>query len=128
MLKTRKVVINTCYGGFGLSEAAVKHYADLKKFTVWPVCDDKFGLVTYWLVPPAEQDSKKYGELTLSENNIPRDDPELVLTIEQLTTLGINPCGKFAELQIVEIPDDIEWDLEEYDGTEWIAERHRKWP
>ena len=32
-----------------------------------------------------------------------------------------------AKLKIVEIPDDVEWIIEEYDGKEWIAEDHRRW-
>jgi hypothetical protein len=27
----------------------------------------------------------------------------------------------------VEIPDNVEWEIMEYDGTEYIAEKHRKW-
>jgi hypothetical protein len=30
-------------------------------------------------------------------------------------------------LTIVDIPDDIEWQIEEYDGMEWVAEVHRIW-
>ena len=27
----------------------------------------------------------------------------------------------------VSIPDDVEWQIEEYDGMEWVAEAHRTW-
>jgi hypothetical protein len=27
----------------------------------------------------------------------------------------------------VDIPDDVKWQIEEYDGNEWIAESHRTW-
>jgi hypothetical protein len=30
-------------------------------------------------------------------------------------------------LEIVEIPDDVEYTIEEYDGLEHIAEKHRTW-
>ena len=30
-------------------------------------------------------------------------------------------------LGIVEIPDGVEWEIEEYDGDEWVSEKHRKW-
>jgi len=29
--------------------------------------------------------------------------------------------------KVVEIPDDIEFVIEEYDGIEWVAEKHRVW-
>jgi hypothetical protein len=32
-----------------------------------------------------------------------------------------------ARLKIIEIPDDIEWHIEEYDGLEHIDENHRTW-
>lgn len=30
-------------------------------------------------------------------------------------------------IKIVDIPDDVEWELCEYDGIEHIAEKHRTW-
>jgi hypothetical protein len=33
-----------------------------------------------------------------------------------------------AELEVVEIPDDVEWIIVDYDGMEHIAEKHRTWP
>lgn len=35
--------------------------------------------------------------------------------------------GEYAKLDIVEIPDDVDWTIEEYDGREWISEKHRTW-
>jgi hypothetical protein len=28
---------------------------------------------------------------------------------------------------VVEIPDGVEWEIAEYDGLEWVAEKHRTW-
>jgi hypothetical protein len=96
MTQTRKVVINTCFGGFGLSEKAVEIYAEQKE-----------------IVP-----------VDVSTYDIPRDDSTLVAIVEQL---GPESAGRFASLKVVEIPADVEWTVQEYDGAEWIAEKHRTW-
>lgn len=41
--------------------------------------------------------------------------------------LGEAADGDYAELKVVEIPDDVQWIVEEYDGAEWVAEKHRTW-
>jgi hypothetical protein len=35
--------------------------------------------------------------------------------------------GACADLKIVEVPDEVDWYIEEYDGNEWVAEKHRTW-
>jgi len=46
---------------------------------------------------------------------------------EQARLLTGWPVGEYSELKVVEIPDDVKWQLEEYDGLEWVAEKHRTW-
>ena len=55
---------------------------------------------------------------------IPRDDEHLIAVVE---LMGEEANNRFSELKIVEIPDDVNWCIEEYDGLEWVAERHRTW-
>ena len=55
---------------------------------------------------------------------IPRDDEHLIAVVE---LMGRAADGGYAELKIIEIPDDVNWCIEEYDGREWVAERHRTW-
>jgi hypothetical protein len=90
----RKVVINTCYGGFGLSDEAQDLLERIK------------------------------GEKTTPHWDIQRDDEDLVKVVE---TLGYRSNGGFSDLAIAEIPDDVEWEIKEYDGLEWVAEKHRTW-
>ena len=56
--------------------------------------------------------------------DIKRNDPALVEVVEKL---GDKANGSFSKLKIVEIPDDVEWDIAEYDGLEWVEEVHRTW-
>jgi hypothetical protein len=51
-----------------------------------------------------------------------RTNPDLVRCVE---TLGSASSGTYANLKVVEIPDDVEWQIEEYDGAESIHEVHR---
>lgn len=55
---------------------------------------------------------------------IPRDCPILVQIVEEMNEKA---DGRFAALKVVEVPDDADWYVEEYDGSEWVAERHRTW-
>ena len=54
-----------------------------------------------------------------------RNDPKLVACVEKLGSEKAG--GGFAQLKIVEVPDNVDWYIEEYDGMEWVAERHRTW-
>ena len=53
-----------------------------------------------------------------------RTDPKLVECVE---TLGAESGGKYGSLKVVEIPDDIEWEIHNYDGKESVVEKHRVW-
>jgi hypothetical protein len=138
-----KIVINRCHGGYGLSHEAVMRYFDLKGITVYPEKNVSWAFWTYWLVTPEHQVEKKDTEAfysmsmderraynqtlsdqTFEENCIDRDDEVLVQVVEEL---GESASGDYAELAVVEIPDDVEWEISEYDGREHVAEKHRTW-
>ena len=139
-----KVVINRCYGGFGLSHEAVMRYFEIKGITVYPEQgEDYWKFWTYWLVKPEDRVEDKEGEAfysmsiedriaynklrseqTIYERDIERHDPALVQAVEEL---GERANGSHAELAVVEIPDGIDYIIEEYDGNEHIAETHRTW-
>ena len=54
-----------------------------------------------------------------------RTDPRLIAAVEKIGYEKAN--GDLADLEIVEIPDDVEWEIQEYDGWESIHEKHRSW-
>jgi len=100
-----KIVINKCYGGFGLTKAVF----------------DELGI---------EYD--EYGYINNEDLGIQTDDymayrasPKLIAAIEKV---GIKEStAPLAELAVVEIPDDVDWEIDEYDGIETIHEKHRSW-
>jgi hypothetical protein len=65
------------------------------------------------------------GKAVPLDDNIERHDAFLVEAIE---ALGSDACStRFSQLAIVEIPDGVDYVIEEYDGLEHVAERHRTW-
>jgi hypothetical protein len=67
---------------------------------------------------------QRKGNSDLRHWEITRDDPDLIEIVERM---GAAADGPYAELKVVEIPDDVKWQVEEYDGKEWVAEVHRVW-
>ena len=55
---------------------------------------------------------------------IPRDEPALVEIVEREVANG---NSEIEALRVIEIPDDVKWQIREYDGSEWVAEVHRTW-
>lgn len=53
------------------------------------------------------------------EVDIERDNPILISAINEL-----EPSG----WEIVDVPDDVDWEIHAYDGAEWVAEKHETWP
>jgi hypothetical protein len=140
----RKVVINTCYGGFGLSHEAILAYLDKCGLPVWTEVNERFGGLipfNYSLVPPEERvgeaedwhsmtlaeraaHNAAYSKQTFHDRDLARDDPYLVQVVEEL---GARANGRHAELKVVEIPANVDWEIDEYDGLEQVAEKHRTW-
>lgn len=122
-----KIVVNRCYGGFGLSEAAWEKYLDLKGIKYYKWKDPKWSSWNYTSCPMEEYylpDDKVRHEHYLSYYDIKRDDPVLVQVVEELLE---SADGDHAALDVVDVPDDVDWIIEEYDGKEWVAEKHRTW-
>jgi len=113
-----RIVINTCHGGFGLSREAQLQYLELAG-------------IPYTLEEQPDRDTQNRLGSRIMVNgkqffvhDIPRDDPALVSVVRQL---GSKAWGEYAKLKVVKIPRDVDWYIDEYDGKEWVAEKHRTW-
>jgi len=47
--------------------------------------------------------------------------------VQMVEELGKKANGDYSKLRIVQIPDDVNWYIHEYDGMEHVAEQHRTW-
>lgn len=116
-----KIVINCDYGGFGLSDWAFEKLLDRKGIAYEKHTDEKYE-VTHYYKSGHRGDEEFY--LSRYDFCYDRSDGDLIAVVEEL---GDKANGHYASLKIVEIPDDVKWHIGEYDGSEWVAEDHRKW-
>lgn len=86
-----KIVINKCYGGFSLSEEQALAYGIDES----ELYEGGQGLVYY--------------------DSVDRTDPKLVEVVE----MGL-PNAWASDLRVVEIPDGAFYEIEEYDGAEYL--------
>jgi len=112
---TQEIAISDSYGGTTPSKKVLKEIHDS--------VDDEF----VWIEDIHPVVGFEDGERILADEtiesykceDIPRDHPVLVEAIRELEKTG---------WKVVEIPDDVEWIVDEYDGKEWVAEQHETWP
>ena len=141
MADTIKLVINSCFGGFGLSDAGMRAYWGRKGKEVHAVGRSLFTSYFDEPLPPEfalldgeflmrydhpeyARYNQWYSDHALENSRLPRDDTDLVAVVEEL---GAEASGLCASLKVVEIPAGVKWRIEEYDGNEHVAEDHRTW-
>ena len=108
-----EVVINKSFGGFSVSNEALQQFIAMKGIKI---VEEKNEL--NW---PVDETGKIWTTYSLKEY---RCDPDLVAIVREQ---GKEASGHCANLKIVEIPSDVHWYVEEYDGLESIHEEHRIW-
>lgn len=114
----KKIVINQDFGGFSLSDKAMQRYCEVAGIE-YETVTTKYGMIIFYEAGHLEDENH-----VIDEHNFQRDDKTLVHVVEQLKE---EANGKFASLKVVEIPDNVEWFIDEYDGRECIREAHRVW-
>lgn len=119
-----KVVINDCYGGFSLSDAAFEWLIANRGWNVRDMNDGTVPDTITTVCRDAEDPlGGKYWSSWYDSTGF-RVHPDVIAVVEEL---GDRANGMCARLKIVEIPDDVEFEVCDYDGHEWIAENHRIW-
>lgn len=111
-----KVVYNACYGGFGLSDAAIERYAELKGITLYPE-KGRWGGTIYYLEPRTENKKQNGLRPAFWESDLDRADPLLAQVVEEL---GDAANGDHGKLEIVELEPGERYVIDEYDGYERV--------
>jgi hypothetical protein len=148
-MSAQKVVINACFGGFGLSEAAYEKLIEwgvpVRRYT--EEVRDETGLYAprpendrevifdRELTPRGESGDHDRMYWAFKENGVvprywdtwTRDNRSHPLVVRVVEELGAAANDHFAQLRIVEIPAGVQYEVEEYDGNEHVAEAHRTW-
>lgn len=132
-----KVILNKCYGGFDVSDAAYRRYAEKKGIELFAYglsagldyvkTDRRNGLVYYFTKDYGDfvkQEDVNWDEDSLYLNGDMREDPTLVEVVEEL---GEGASGIFGDLVVVEIPDGMKYVIDEYDGFETLHEDVPTW-
>jgi hypothetical protein len=129
-----KIVINSCYGGFSVSEECIRRYAELKGLPLYVEADGYFNI--YWTIPKEERigaiassdwssasdearrlSNELYDKYTIDTRSFDRTDPLLVQAVEEL---GEKANGSCADLTIEELRPGTLYRIDEYDGYESI--------
>lgn len=126
-----KIVINNCYGGFGLSTEAIKLYYKYKfDKEVFCYISDYSGDNEYIKTTSGEYDFYTFEDLGDYIKEIPETEPDLhwvrneifrhdPILVKVVEELGEKANGYCSDLIVVEI-DSNKYRVEEYDGREWI--------
>ena len=112
-----KVVVNACFGGFGLSHNAVMRYAELANINLICVQGEIQSICHYY---KDVVDDDNY----FSTYDLERDDPILVQVVEEM---GEEADSDMAKLRIADVPEGVDWYIDDYDGVETVREIHRTW-
>lgn len=137
----RKVILNKCFGGFDVSKEAYMSYAKKKGLTLYlyrtELIDGKFiykkvnddnSIFRYYFIKDigdnveiSDEDYEKYC-LYLKDGH--REDPVLIEVVEEL---GEKASGRLGNLKVIEIPDDLDYVIDEYDGIETLHQKVQEW-
>lgn len=145
-----KVVINNCFGGFSLSPAAtVELWKRGGPIEATPIAEywkserdpnERFGSNealrewrAYQAQSPEQQRARSFITVFSPDESLvlstrPSDEQRNnALLVQLVEEMGEAANGACAKLKIVEVPDDYNWEIAEYDGNEHVAEKHRSW-
>ena len=133
-----KVVINGCFGGFGLSDQAYEQLIEWGIPVVEYIREERNPKTGLYDKKIKQNEGKVIFDRALSGEEISlwggrywetwlKDDRENPLLIKVVELLRDKASGRCSNLKVISIPNNVKYTIEEYDGLEHIAEEHRTW-
>lgn len=141
-----KVILNKCYGGFGVSKEAYKLYCKKIGKTAYFYKDEYIGngVVNFYRITDADFAEYNFSsfycitkdyENKVNYHNIDKLDilylnteyRENTILIEVVEELGEKANGKYAQLEIVDIPNGMNYEIDDYDGIETLRPNVPTW-
>lgn len=112
-----KIAINIQFGGFSISKKALDYMNSLG-------CEKAEEILYEHKKETSEADLDSFSYNSFYDFNNDRTNHYLISAIE---SLGKEAFGSMSHLRVVEIPDDVDYEIYDYDGVESIHEKHRVW-
>ena len=136
-----KVILNKCFGGFCVSQEAYELYAKKKGIEIFSYdfrCENSKptyrktnagssifnATFTKDFGDYIEMSDDDFDKYCLNLNESHREDPVLIEVVEEL---GKRANSRFSELVVVDIPDGMEYEIDDYDGIETLHQKVEKW-
>lgn len=136
----KKVILNKDYGGFGISKKGYELYVKKKGLDLYMYETEFMGkdfiykktdndvLFTQYFTKDfgdnADISEKDYRHYNLNLDEGHREDPILIEVLEELKE---EANGNYSNLKIVEIPDDLDYVIDNYDGIETLHQKVQEW-
>lgn len=125
----QRVAYNTCFGGFGFHEKAVQWVRENKdsltdkydKEDVEEIADSTLSGELY----PDGSGPKSENSTYIHGVDLSRDNELLVDIVSHETEYTGRYNSDYSNLQVAEVPDGVDWIIDEHDGYETVEEASR---
>jgi len=123
----QRVVYNSCFGGFGFHEKAVRWVREHKDSLT-----DEYGKEDVEEIANSTLSGERYpdGSGPKAEHhtyinglNLTRDNRLLADIVSRETEYTGPVDGSHANLRVAEVPNGVDWRINEYDGNETVEEQ-----
>jgi len=120
-----KIVLNKCYGGFHISDEGYEWLLKNKNWKCTTLGKDGEWKNSNAKIYKSEEDIPFGGKYYFtSDDRGFRTNKDV---IEMVKILKEKASFQTSKIEIIEIPDNVDYEIEEHAGIEHVAEKHNTW-